>query len=306
MGIQRRELGNTGERLSIVGMGGRVLLGMEQRCVNDLVCEAVDRGVNYFDVAPSYGDGEAEEKLGEALKPHRDRAFLACKTMVRDRAGAAQELRASLSRLQVDHFDLYQFHCLETRGDVKAALGRGGAIEALLEARDKGLIRFLGFSAHTEEAALLAMKRFRFDTVLFPINWVCVFQQNLGPKVLKEAEDLGMGRLAIKAMARTRWPKDVEHDYPNCWYEPGLDFAEARMALRFTLSQSITAAVPPGDEDFFRLAMSVAEGYEPISAEEEEKLRTLSTGIKPIFDHRDRSLRGIAHRALHLGKGKKL
>src|SRR5690348_773023 len=139
--MQRRPLGKTGEELSIIGFGGIVVSGMAQPDADAIVAEAFDRGINYFDVAPSYGD--AEERLGPALEPYRDRVFLACKTGKRDREGAAAELRASLRKLRTDHVDLYQLHALAKPEDVAQAFGPGGALEAFQEARQQGLTRFL-------------------------------------------------------------------------------------------------------------------------------------------------------------------
>src|SRR5437773_4396936 len=133
-------------------------MNVEPAEASSLVAEAVDRGVTYFDVAPSYGN--AEERLGPALEPYRDRCFLACKTGERKREGAAKELRESLRRMRTDRFDLYQLHALTTREDLETALGPGGAMEAFLEAREQGLIRFIGFSAHSQEIAVEAMDRF--------------------------------------------------------------------------------------------------------------------------------------------------
>src|SRR5215831_12243708 len=113
--MERRAYGTTGRELSLVGLGGVVFVGMGQEEANALVAEAVDRGVNYFDVAPSYGkDQETEKRLGPALKPYREQAFLACKTGKRDKAGAAEELRRSLQHLQTDYVDLYQLHAITT------------------------------------------------------------------------------------------------------------------------------------------------------------------------------------------------
>ena len=119
--IPRREYKN-GEMLSIVGFGGILCLGRSVRETSDLVGEVHDRGINYFDVAPSYGGGEAEEKLGPALEPYRSTVFLACKTMRRDAAGAQEELERSLKRMRTDHFDLYQFHAVTTMKEQGIAL----------------------------------------------------------------------------------------------------------------------------------------------------------------------------------------
>lgn len=289
-GVPKRALGRTGERVSVIGLGGIVLMGAEQQAADRIVRNAIDRGVNYFDVAPSYGSGEAEEKTGRALERYRDRVFLACKTARRDRAGAEEELQTSLKRLRTDHLDLYQLHGLSTKEEVQTALGPGGAMEAVTMAREKGAIRFIGFSAHSVDAALAAMEGFAFDTVLFPINWVCYLRGGFGPQVVKAAQDKGMGVLALKAMARGPWPEDaLRATYPKCWYQPISDPHEAALALRFALSLPIAAAVPPGDESLFELALREAERFKPLSDEERKQLEALSAEREPLFTHPPKS-----------------
>ena len=283
--LPKRMLGNTGEKLSIIGMGGIVVVGLQQEQANAIVKNAIDRGVNYFDVAPTYGNGEAETRLGVALQGCRDNVFLACKTGKRDKSGAQEELESSLKRLRTDRFDLYQLHGLQTKEDAEKCLAPGGAMEAFVEARDKGLVRFLGFSAHSVEAALTAIGGAKFDTVLFPVNHVCYLRGDFGPQVVKAAREKGMGCLAIKAMARTAWPEGVTRDYPKCWYQPTSDPEEAGLALRFTLSEHVTAVVPPGDERLFEMALSVAERFEPLKPNERERLTELASGLEPLFRH---------------------
>jgi len=132
------------------------------------VARAIDLGVNYFDMGPAYGRGEAEERGGPAMEPYRNKIFLAGKTGMRTKAEAASELRESLKRMRTDHFDLYQFHAVTTMEEVKTIVGPRGALEAFVEAREQGLVRHLGFSAHTEEAALALMGHYDFDSILFP------------------------------------------------------------------------------------------------------------------------------------------
>lgn len=281
--LPRRKLGKTRESISVIGLGGIVVMGGDQGAADRTVRWAVDRGVNYVDVAPSYGNGEAEEKVGPALVGLRDKVFLACKTAMRDKAGARLELERSLKRLRTDRFDLYQLHAITTTEDVDKALGPGGAIETFVEAKKQGLVRFLGFSAHSVEAALSAIDRFPFDTILFPFNYVCYAQGTFGPQVLKAARAKGMGCLALKAMAYRPWPQGAQHTHPKCWYEPTTDPAQAARALRFTLSEPITSALPPGDERLFRLAISIAERFRPMSRAERQALLAGTHGIEPIF-----------------------
>jgi aryl-alcohol dehydrogenase-like predicted oxidoreductase len=282
--MERRPYGTTGRELSIIGLGGVVLCGMTQEEADAIVREALERGVNYFDVAPSYGqEQETEKRLGPALQGHREEVFLACKTGRRDRAGAEEELHRSLKHLQTDHLDLYQLHAITSREEVEQAFGPDGAMEAFLAAKEAGQVRHLGFSAHSVEAALLAMDRYDFASALFPINFVTFYEGGFGPQIIARAQERGVARLALKAMARTHWKEHDPRPYPHCWYEPLTDPHLAELALRFTLSQPITAAIPPGDPRLFRLALDLAERFRPITEAEREELRNYAHGLQPIF-----------------------
>ena len=282
--LPRREYGKNRIPLSIIGLGGIVVNGAEQDRANRVVAEAVERGVNYFDVAPTYGD--AEVKYGPALEPYRKDIFLACKTTQRGREGAAAELKNSLSRLRTDYLDLYQLHALnKIDKDVDTAFAKGGAMEVFVEAKKSGQVRHLGFSSHSTEAALQAMDRYDFDSVLFPVNFACFYKGRFGPEVIEKAQAKGVTVLAIKALARQQWPKDdpLRQKYNKCWYQPLSDRREAELGLRFTLSRPVTSAVPPGDESLFRLAMDLAMDFKPLSAAEDKELRTLASSLNPIF-----------------------
>jgi len=282
--LPQRALGDTGERLSIIGFGGIVVSGAEQEHANRVVAEAVERGVNYFDVAPTYGD--AEVKLGPALEPYRRDVFLACKTTRRTKEEAAAELKQSLERLRTDHLDLYQLHAIaDVEKDVDAAFAAGGCMEVFMEAKKQGQIRYVGFSAHSEEAALAAMERHDFDSILFPINFATFYKGDFGPRVVAAAKSKGVARLALKALARQPWAEGdpLRKQYSKCWYQPLTEPKEAKLALYFTLSQSITAAIPPGDETLFRMAVDLAMGFRPISQKEVRTLQEMAQSLDPIF-----------------------
>ena len=247
------------------------------------VREAVEAGVNYFDVAPSYGN--AEDMLGPALEPHRKGVFLACKTQARTRQAAAEELERSLKKMGTDHFDLYQHHAVTKKADVERILGPGGAMEAFEAARKAGKVRFLGFSAHSVEAAMALMEGFAFDTILFPVNYATWHAGDFGPQVLARAREKGMGILCLKAMAKGPWPSEAEKRYAKCWYEPLDAPEEAALALRFTLSHPVTAAIPPGDEDLFRMALRLAARFEPLTPAEVEAMKGRGGATVPLFRH---------------------
>jgi len=282
--IAKRPLGKTGEQLSIIGFGGIVVMSVDQAFANNIVAEAVDRGINYFDVSPDYGD--AEERLGPALQPYRNRSFLACKTNFRDRAGAMNDLDTSLKRLKVDHFDLYQQHALTKTAELDRIFGPKGAMEAFVAAQKAGKVRYLGFSCHSVETAIAAMDRAHFDTILFPTNFVLFSKANFGPQVLEHARQKGVGYLAIKAMAKGKYPRSLPESghTPKCWYEPCKLPEEASLAYRWTLSRPyLTAAIPPGNVEWFRRAMDVAQNFQPITEDETHRLLAHAAGAEPIF-----------------------
>jgi aryl-alcohol dehydrogenase-like predicted oxidoreductase len=284
--LPRRPYKN-GIELSIIALGGIVVCGLPQEEASRRVAAAYDRGVNYFDCAPSYFDGEAETKLGEALRPYRGKVFLAEKTTRRDAKGAREELERSLQRFHTDHVDLYQFHAVASMEDVDKILAPGGAAETFLAARKEGKVRHLGFSAHNAPAAVRLMDALELDSVLFPVNVNAWENGGFGPQILAKAKSKGMARMALKALAFGQWPADIKQSdrkYPKCWYQPIDDREMARLALRFTLNQEITAAVPPGDERIWDLALELVSAPLPkLSAAELTGLKTRISSLEPIF-----------------------
>ena len=282
--MEKRSLGRTGEKLSIIGFGGIVVRGTTPAEASELVRLAIDKGINYFDVAPSYGD--AEVMLGPALEPYRKNVFLACKTTQRTKEKAREELEQSLKNLRTDHFDLYQLHAVTNIKDVDTIMAPGGAMETFLEARKEGKIRFIGFSAHSVEAAMELMNRFDFDTILFPINYTTWNAGNFGPQVLAKAQEKKMGILALKAMAKGPWAKGADRgNYKKCWYEPLITPEDIRMGLRFTLSHPVTAAVPPGEAELFKIALTVSDKLDPLKSDEIKQIKAKGAAGVPLFKY---------------------
>jgi predicted aldo/keto reductase-like oxidoreductase len=282
--IEKRSLGRTGEMLSMIGFGGIIVMNATPAEASESVKLAIDSGINYFDVAPSYGD--AEVKLGPALEQYRKDVFLACKTTQRSKNEATAELEKSLKNLRTDHFDLYQFHAVTTIEDVEKIFSQGGAMEAYQEAKKAGKIRFIGFSAHSVEAAMAMMDRYDFDTILYPINYVTWYAGNFGAQVLERAKQKNMGILALKAMAKGPWPKDADKSkYPKCWYEPLTTPEDIRMGLRFTLSHPVTAALTPGDAGLFRIALDVKDSLKPLKEKENLAIKEKGLAGNPLFKY---------------------
>ena len=260
------------------------LIHHDQQDATARIHKAFDDGVNYFDVAPAYGKGDCEIKMGVGLQGlDRDKYFLACKTKMRDKAGAREELERSLVRLKTDHFNLYQLHCLRYPDEVKQALGPGGAMETILKAKEEGKVRHIGFSAHTTKAALQAMQAFRFDTVMFPITFVEFYKLGFGAPVLKLAEKQGAAVLAMKALCRGAWPKGVERTR-KWWYRPVEDDEEVGLAMRFVLShKAVAAGIPPSFLDILDKAIVASRKHRPITQPEMDELRRRAETCESIF-----------------------
>lgn len=281
--MERRSLGKTGESLSVIGFGAIVFCQEGPDFARETVARATDAGVNYFDMGPAYGKGEAEQLGGPAIEPYRDRIFLAEKTGQRTKDGAAAELRESLKRMRTDHFDLYQFHAVRNMEDVETIIGPNGALEAFVAARDQGLVRFLGFSAHSEEAALALIDHFDFDTVLLPVNYVCWYQGHFGPSVLDKAQQKGMGILALKALAKRPWSDGEKRRWTKTWYSPVDTYEEARAALAWTLSRPVTACVCPSHAEFLWWMIDAAEEIAPLTPADEHAIAQSTEDLTPIF-----------------------
>jgi aryl-alcohol dehydrogenase-like predicted oxidoreductase len=250
--MEKRVLGRTGVELSVIGFGGIVVRDVSPADARDYVARAVERGINYFDVAPGYGN--AEERLGPALAGYRDQVFLACKTGKRSAREAEVELGRSLKRLGTDHLDLYQLHGVCSVEEAEQILAPGGALETFVAARRRGLIRHIGFSAHCEAAALRLLDAFDFDSMLLPINLFCWRDGGFGPRAYEAARQKGAAILALKALAKRPLRKGEQKKWPKCWYVPIDTLPEAMTALAFTLSRPVTAAVSPSHAELLWLA----------------------------------------------------
>ncbi len=200
--IPRRLLGKTGHDVTQFALGGEGVLRTHGRAAEAVavINRALDQGVNYCDTAPAYAG--SLDYYGLALGERRRQVFLASKTHDRSRDGSLRLLDESLKRLRTDHLDLWQLHDLRSSGDLEMIFGRGGALEALLQAREEGRVRFLGLTGHHDPAILLeAMRRFAFDTVLVALNAADVHRLSFAQTVLVEAARRGMGVIGMKVFA---------------------------------------------------------------------------------------------------------
>lgn len=281
-----RRLGRTGHMSSIVIFGGAALWQEDQATANAAFDMALASGVNHIDVAPQYGLAEA--LTGPWLEAHRERFFLGCKTLERERGPAMAELRRSLEKLRTPSLDLYQLHSVGTPEELEKALAPGGAIETLMEAREAGLTRWLGITGHglqTPATHLAALERFDFDTVMFPLNPVLY----ANPAYRRDAEalltacaDRDVGVMIIKAVAKGPWG-DKTRSYTT-WYEPYDEQETITAGVRFALSQHPVTAIPAaGDTRLLPLVLQAAADFQPMAAAEQQTLIGQAAALEPLF-----------------------
>ena len=268
--MEKRRLGKTGHMSSIVTFGGAALWLVSQAEADAGIELAIQYGINHIDVAPQYG--QAEMRLGPWLEKHRDGIFLACKTMERTKKEAWESIKMSLKTLSVDYFDLFQFHGVDDLATLETVLGYGGALEAVLEAKQQGLIRFIGITGHRTKIINEAMNRFDFDTVLFPLNRGMAAHPNDGNdfnKLLQVAHRQDVGTIAIKTVAKSNWSNPM-HMYKT-WYIPFEEQSDIDNSLWYTLSQDITTAALPGDLRLWPMVIDAAERFRPMNAQAQAK-----------------------------------
>ena len=260
------KLGKTDLAVSRVSYGGIVSAGFYgnvtypsegQDASNRYVAWAVDHGVNYFDVAPGYGN--AQDQLGISLEPYRKQVSLACKTQRRDKASAEKDLERSLALLKTDYFDVYQLHAISSMDDVERAFAPGGVMDMMRTLKDRGIARYLGFTAHSEDAALRMLELFPFDTVLFPYNWFMNMEHGMGNRLLRELNNRGIGKLGMKAFIERKWADGEDRGlFPKSWCKPintdqEPDFGVA--AMNYALFLGVETLIPPGNFMSFRFAV---------------------------------------------------
>lgn len=274
--MERRRLGRMGHQSSVLIYGAAALGEVSQDVADRSVQEALDAGINHFDVAASYG--EAELRLGPWMPKIRDQIFLATKTGDRDAEGAWASINRSLERLRTDHVDLLQLHAIGDRAELDLATGRGGALESAVRAQEEGLVGAVGITGHGHEAPathLEALRRHPFATVLSPINVVLSRDpayRNAYDALVDEVARQDAGLMIIKTVARQNWPDGGSdgHRYAT-WYEPLDDQRTITAAVSWALSlPTVTGLATPGDVGL--LGMVIEAERSRVEADEAERL----------------------------------
>jgi len=248
--VETRRLGRLGHQSSVLIYGAAALAEVDQATADRSLQEALDAGINHFDVAASYG--EAEVRMGAWVSGVRDRIFLATKTGERSAEAAWAEVNRSLERLRTDRVDLLQLHAVGDLDELDAATGPGGALEAALRAVDEGMVGAVGITGHGHDAPathLEALRRHPFATVLTPMNLVLhrdAAYRSAYEALVEEATRQDAGLMLIKTVARQNWPGG-EHRYAT-WYEPLDDPRTVTAAVSWALSLPVaTGLATPGD-----------------------------------------------------------
>lgn len=265
--MEMRRLGRTGHLSTVVTLGCAAIGRVDQETADRAIQTALDHGVNQIDVAPNYG--EAELRLRPWMPEIRDRVFLNCKTRQRTRDGAWADLHRSLERLGTDRLDLYQLHAVSKMDILDEVTAPGGAVEALIEARDQGIVGSIGITGHTHDAPgvhLEALRRVEdFATVMFPLNfvlWAIPEYRRDAEALLAECRRRDVGVHIIKTAAKDPWgDRPRTH---STWYEPFADQELINRAVAFNLSLPVTTLCSTGDVSILPLFLAAADRYRPL------------------------------------------
>jgi aryl-alcohol dehydrogenase-like predicted oxidoreductase len=283
--METRRFGRTGHMSTVAIFGAAAFSQVSQEEADKAMELIIEAGVNHIDIARSYGD--AELRVGPWMPRERGRFFLGSKTTQRTKEEAWKELQESLERLQIEALDLYQIHAVTTMEELDAVTMKGGALEAFLDARREGLTRFIGITGHGVNAPqiyLEALRRFDFDTVLFPLNFV----QMANPEYRKYAEELiatckakDVGTMIIKSITRAPWG-NREHT-ATTWYEPFDTIDEIQPAVNFALSYDITGLCTAGDTRVLPLMLRACENFSAMGESEKEAMIESANRYEPLF-----------------------
>ncbi|HEX9995724.1 MAG TPA: aldo/keto reductase [Abditibacterium sp.] len=284
--IEKLHFGRTGH-LSTRTLFGAAALGNVTQAEADATLETLlEYGVNHIDTAASYG--AAEERIGPWMEKHRGDFFLATKTEKRTYGEAREQIRRSLERMRVSQLDLIQLHCLVEMNEWEVAMGEGGALQAAIEAREEGLVRFIGVTGHGVNVARMHLKSlecFDFDSVLLPWNYA--MSQN--EAYADEFEQLGKVCAArnvafqtIKAVSRRHWNEDAQR-FASTWYEPLQSQSDIDDAVHWLLGHGDFFLNTPGDIHILPRVLEAASRFEEGRSEEQMSEMAQKSAMAPLF-----------------------
>ena len=283
--MEKRRFGRTGHMSTVAIFGGAAFYQISQEDADTVMEQIIAAGINHIDIAPSYG--QAEERVGPWMPRERSRFFLGCKTMERTKEGAWKEMQQSLKRLQTETFDLYQSHAITKMEELDAITMKGGALEAFTQARQEGLIKYIGITGHGADAPniyLEALRRFDFDSILFPLNFI----QMANPEYRRHAKELisvcrskDVGTMVIKAITKGPWGE--KQKTATTWYEPFDNIDEIQRAVNFALSYQVTGLCTAGDIRVLPLFIQACENFRELTHEQMEEMIESGKQYEPLF-----------------------
>ena len=285
MTIPQQPFGRTGHRSTRVIFGGAALGRASQDEADRALDVLLEHGINHLDVAASYGD--AELRVAPWLKRHPGRFFVATKTGKRTAAEAREELHRSLERLGVDRIDLWQLHNLADPIDWDRALSPGGAIEAAVEAREQGLVRFVGVTGHGAQIAAThrrSLERFDFDAVLLPYNFLTYgsryYAENFDA-LLATCQQRNAAVQTIKSIAYRPW--SGRERTAGTWYQPLEEPEDIARAVHWALARPGIFVITAGDLRLMPLVLEAAERFERAPSDEEMRALVEGRQMEPLF-----------------------
>mgnify|MGYP001766127449 CR=1 FL=1 len=283
--IPQQPFGRTGHLSTRILFGAAALWSVTQAQADATLDTLLQFGINHIDTAASYG--EAERRVGPWMERYRQQFFLATKTEERTRLKARESLHRSLELLHTDHVDLFQIHNLSTEAEWEIALGPGGALEAFVEAREQGLVRFIGVTGHGTDIPRLhrlALERFDFDSVLLPYNYMMM--QN--PRYAADTHALfklclqrNVAIQTIKSLARGGWG-DHPHTH-STWYQPLEDQADIDLAVHYVLGEPMLFLNSAGDIHILPRVLDAAQRCQSKPSDAEMQALAARTGMQPLF-----------------------
>ena len=283
--MKKRRFGRTNHESTLAIFGAAAFYKISQKQADQTMELVIESGINHIDVAPSYG--QAEQRLGPWLETERDRFFLGCKTKERSKKAAHDELRRSLDLLRTDSFDLYQFHEVGSMAELDLITGIGGALEAILRAREEGLIKYIGITGHGVDVPVVfqeALRRFDFDSVLFPLNFIlygAARYRQRAEELLAQCAHRDIGTMIIKSITRGPWgEKEKTH---TTWYQPFVEKSWIQKCINFVLSQPVTGICTAGDVSLLPDILDACNNFEEMTSQEQHDLISQAGDFEPLF-----------------------
>lgn len=285
MTIPRMDFGRSGHHSSRIIFGAAALSRATQEEADRALDMLQQRGINHIDTAASYGDSEL--RLGPWLEHHRGRVFLATKTNQRTYAEARAQIQQSLDRLRVEYVDLIQLHNLVDPAEWETALGPGGALEAVIEARDQGWARYIGVTGHGVTVPAMhrrSLERFGFDSVLLPYNYMMMQNPTYAADfeaLVNECDALGVAVQTIKGITLAPWGEQERTH--RTWYEPLQEQEDIDRAVHWVLGRPDVFLNSAGDLSLLPRILDAAERFDERPADAEMEAMVRARAMQPLF-----------------------